>query len=60
MRKFTSFAFGLLLGTVMATGWVYVPTSSNSGLSAASASMNPFEMMSRTSNLPVQGDVDAY
>jgi hypothetical protein len=61
MRKMLSFAFGVLVGTIMATAWAQFPNYPAVGAPRhQSAPITPFEMMTTSPRLPVQGHVDAF
>ena len=61
MRKMLSFAFGVLVGTIIATAWAQFPNYPT--VDAArhqTAPITPLEMMTTSPRLPVQGHVDAF
>lgn len=61
MRKIMSFAFGVLVGMVVATAWASFATNPQANTpAAAAASMNPIEMMTNARPLPVQDSVDMF
>jgi len=61
MRKMLSFAFGVLVGTIMATAWAQFPNyPAVDAPRHQSAPITPFEMMTTSPRLPVQGHVDAF
>lgn len=60
MHKILPFAFGVLVGTVVATAWAHFPSyPTMDPPRAAAASMNPHEMMSNARPLPLQ-QYDAF
>jgi hypothetical protein len=61
MRKMMSFAFGVLVGTIVATAWAHFPNyptvdspRAQSIQQSAQGSMSPLDMMKNTDALPVQ------
>jgi hypothetical protein len=63
MRKMMSFAFGVLVGTIVATAWAHFPnfptvdsprSQQQSVVESARGSMSPLDMMKNTGALPVE------
>jgi hypothetical protein len=56
-----SFVFGVLIGTIVATAWAqYHNFPAVDSPRNQSGAIAPFEMMTNTSPLPVQGHIDAF
>ncbi len=61
MRRIMSFAFGVVVGTIVATAWANYPTTSPAGASAnPAAAVSPFEMMAQAGSIPIQDHVDGF
>ncbi len=61
MRKMMTFTFGVLVGTIVATAWAQFPNYPTVDSPRNQAgSISPFEMMTTSPRLPVQGHVDAF
>lgn len=54
------FTLGILIGSIAATAWANLPSTSPSNIPVAQSPMSPFGTMSSASNLPEQERADMF
>jgi len=60
MRKMLSFTLGVLVGTIVATAWAQFHNYPTMDSPRDQVAISPFEMMTTSPALPVQGHIDAF
>ena len=60
MRRIMSFAFGVVVGTIVATAWANYPAALLEGALVDPAAVSPIELMAQAGSLPVQDTVDGF